>query len=66
MDDSFVLKIGRDLGATHFAPLLFDCRIVVVGHVLLANVLPLSRERRSQVGTSQLVLARRSSAAAAC
>jgi hypothetical protein len=38
VDDAFASKVGGHLGATRFAPLLFDCRIVVVGHVMLADV----------------------------
>jgi hypothetical protein len=37
------LKVSRDLSPTFFAPLLFDCRIIVVAHVMVT--LAARRER---------------------
>jgi len=38
--DAFASKIDRDLGTTRLTPLLFHCRVVVIGHLRLATILP--------------------------
>ena len=38
--NTFALKVGGDLSPTFFAPLLFDCRIIVVVHVMVTLTAP--------------------------